>query len=81
MAEQQLSPANQKIVEQGKAAMGQPGFHIPDTAKVAIGLGAAIVGAFTAYQATQEGLDTTEDYVNKLGAKIKNRKNAQSISD
>lgn len=50
-------------------------FVIPRQAKIAIGLGTAFVGAFTAYQAAQDSLDITEEYVNKLGDKI-NRKDA-----
>jgi hypothetical protein len=52
-------------------------FIIPPQAKVAIGLGAAFVGAFTAYQATQDSLEITEDKINYLGDKFKNRKNTQ----
>lgn len=48
-------------------------FVIPSNAKVAIGLGAAIVGAFTAYQAAQDGLDITEERINGLGDKIKRK--------
>lgn len=48
-------------------------FVIPPQAKIVIGLGAAFVGAFTAYQAAQDSLDTTEEYVNKLGDKIKRK--------
>lgn len=52
-------------------------FVIPNQAKIAIGLGAAFVASFTAYQATIDSLDLTEEKINDFGAKIKNRKNAQ----
>lgn len=75
MSQEQSSPAQQGHVQQGQPSMDAPNVHVPDKLKVAIGLGAALIGAFTAYEAAQEGLDTTEKYANKLGAKIRNRKN------
>lgn len=50
---------------------------IPNNIKIAIGLGAAVVGAFTAYAASVEGLEVTEDKINDLHDRFKNRKNAQ----
>lgn len=51
--------------------------YIPTNLKVAIGLGAAVVGAFTAYSASVEGLELTEDKINDMHDRFKNRKNAQ----
>lgn len=51
---------------------------IPNNIKVAIGLGAAVVGAFTAYAASVEGLDVTEDKINDLHDRFKHRKDAQT---
>jgi hypothetical protein len=53
-------------------------FSIPNNLKVVIGLGAAIVGAFTAYAASVEGLEVTEDKINDLHDRFKNRKNTES---
>lgn len=55
-------------------------FTIPSNAKVIIGLGAGFVGAFAAYQAAQDGLEVTEEHINHLSDKFKNRKNTQPES-
>lgn len=81
MSQEPPSPAQQGLVHQGESDMDAPNIHVPDKLKVAIGLGAALIGAFTAYEAAQEGLDTTEKYANKLGAKIRNLKNRSDQPD
>lgn len=52
-------------------------FVIPQNAKVVIGIGAAFIGALTAYQASNEGLELAEDTINtfndKVSSKIKHK--------
>lgn len=51
--------------------------NIPPAAKIAIGLGSAVVAAFTAYSASIEGVEHTQDKANEMYDRFKNRKNAQ----
>lgn len=52
--------------------------NIPPAAKVAIGLGSAIVAAFTAYSASIEGVEHTQDKANEMYDRFKHRKDAQT---
>lgn len=54
--------------------------NIPDKVKVFVGIGAAIVAAVAAYDASVDGLERVEDKAGKVVDKvrsIKNRNNAQ----
>ena len=53
-------------------------FAIPPNIKIVLGLGTAVVAAVTAYEASQEGIERTEDKINYAVDKIKNRKNASA---
>jgi len=78
MSEQQLSPTHQKLMDQHKAEIGYPDYHIPDKAKVVIGIAAAIAAAAAAYDASRDGLESFEDKANGLIWRAKNRKNAHA---